>query len=182
MAEARSRATTQLYIDQAMGRFLDHSSVTERAMYAWAYLRGLRRLGDDDLCRRLQIPVPVVPNAPYDLNLADAEHYMYARFLAGNTGDASVKALVVGYETAKVVKYLRGKEKDLRTDSRFPVLPPSIDAVNWGLAGAEDGLNDYKAAHNGTLGKFGSAGKANWEMVKGQYEGIYKTQTAAAGR
>lgn len=182
MAEARSRAKTQQYIDQAMGRFLNHPSTVERTKYAWAYLRGLRRLGDDDLCRELKIAVPIVADAPYDVNLADAEHYMYARFLAGDTGDPSVKVLVLGYETAKVVKYASGKEKELRTDSRFPVLPPSMDAVSWGLEGAADGLDDYRAAHNDKLGSMGTATKANWNMVKSQYGGFYKTQTATAGR
>lgn len=82
--------------------------MVERTYYAWAYLRGLRRLGDDDLCRKLGIVVPIVPTAPTDLDLADAEHYMYARFLAGSTGDPTTSTLVGGYEAIKILRLSMG--------------------------------------------------------------------------
>ena len=175
MASQRNPAETRKYIDDAMGRFLSKTSIVERTHYAWAYTRGVRRLGDDQLCRDLGIAVPVVDGAPEDLNLADAEHYLYARFLAGSTGDPAARTLVVGYELWKSVKYARGREKDLRTDPRFPVLPPSIDAVNWGLSGIEDGLQDYRNLHGGKSGKLGSAIEANRQLATSQY------QTAKAG-
>jgi hypothetical protein len=170
MANQRDGARTQRYIDEAMGRFLRITPVVERAHYAWAYIRGVRRLGDDDLCRQLKIAVPRVEGAPEDLNLADAEHYLYARFLAGSTGDPSASSLVVGYELWKTVKYVRGREKDLRTDPRFPVLPPSIDAVNWGLQGIQAGLQDYRDLHGGKFGKTGSAIEANRSLATSQYQ------------
>ena len=68
--------------------------------------------------------MPVVPTAPRDLNLADAEHYMYARLLAGSTGDPTSSTLVYGYELWKMVQFATGRESKLRTDPRFPVLPP----------------------------------------------------------
>jgi hypothetical protein len=119
MADERDDRKTQAYIDDAFGRFLRIQDKVERSQYAWAYLRGMRRMGDDDLCRQLKIHVQPVATAPTDLNLADAEHYMDARFLAGSTGDPATKSLVYGYELVKVVRYVSGREKDLRTDPAF---------------------------------------------------------------
>jgi len=171
MATPRDSGKTQVYIDQAMGRFLIKPSVVDRTHYAWAYTRGVRRLGDDDLCRQLNITVPRIEGAPEDLNLADAEHYLYARFLAGSTGDPSAGSMVVVYELLKTAKYIGGREKDMRTDPRFPVLPPSVDAVNWGLKGIEAGLQDYRNLHGGKLGKMGSALEANKSLATSQYTG-----------
>jgi hypothetical protein len=74
MADERDDRKTQAYIDDALGRFLRIQDKVERSQYAWAYLRGMRRMGDDDLCRQLTIHVQQVASAPTDLNLADAEH------------------------------------------------------------------------------------------------------------
>ena len=112
MADSRDPVKTQAYIDDALGRFLRIPGRVDRTYYAWVYLRGMRRLGDDQLCRDLNIKVKPVDTAPSDLDLADAEHYMYARFLAGSTGDPATKSLVYGYELVKVVRYLTGREKD----------------------------------------------------------------------
>jgi hypothetical protein len=173
MADERDDRKTQAYIDDALGRFLRIQDKVERSQYAWAYLRGMRRMGDDDLCRQLKIRVQPVATAPTDLNLADAEHYMYARFLAGSTGDPATKSLVYGYELVKVVRYVSGREKDLRTDPRFPVLPSSADAVAWGASGADDGLQDYRATHGGKTGKIGSALDSNRSFANGQYKNSY---------
>ncbi|KVC78238.1 hypothetical protein [Burkholderia ubonensis] len=45
---------------------------------------------------------------PEDINLAAAEHYMYARFLAGATGDPLVKATPVLYGAKKRVYFALG--------------------------------------------------------------------------
>lgn len=164
MAGDRDPSKTRKYIDDAMERFLSITPVVERAHFAWAYTRGVRRLGDDELCRRLEITVPRIETAPEDLNLADAEHYLYARFLAGSTGDPSTHALVVGYKLWTTVKYARAGEKDLPIDSRFPVLP-SADALNWGLTGVQDGLRDYRNLHRGRLGMAGGALEANRHLA-----------------
>jgi hypothetical protein len=176
MADKRDPVKTQAYIDDALGRFLRIPGRVDRTYYAWAYLRGMRRLGDDQLCRDLNIKVKPVDTAPSDLDLADAEHYMYARFLAGSTGDPATKSLVYGYELVKVVRYLTGREKDLRTDPRFPVLPPSAEAVAWGAQGAEDGMQDYRDTHGGKTGKMGTAIEANKSFANGQYKNAYIPQ------
>lgn len=177
MASTRDPVKVQRYIGDALQHFSTLNS-GDKVLHAWAYLRGLRRLGDDDLCRRLNMIVPRVIDAPQDPNLADAEHYMYARFLASSSGDISTKALVLGYEVVKVLTFQSRQEKDLRTDSRFPVLPPSREAVRWGLKGADMGLEEFKKTHNGNLGKFGSAIDANREFANGQYKRAYAPQLA----
>jgi hypothetical protein len=138
----------------------------------------MRRMGDDPMCRKLVISPPILSSAPFDLDLADAEHYMYARYLASSTGDDTVPALVLGYETAKIIKYATSSEKDLRTDPRFPVLPPSSDSVSWGLRGAQDGLDDYRKAHGGKLGARFEAIKINRSLITGAYGGLYPTPAA----
>jgi hypothetical protein len=82
-----------------------------------------------------------------DVNLAAAEHYMYIRFLAGLTGDPVTRLAPTGYYLKKRLFFLMGKEKDMRTDERYPVLPPSLDSVAWGNQGAADGLDDYRGAN-----------------------------------
>jgi hypothetical protein len=182
MAEERDPFKTLAYIDDALGRFLRIPERVERTHYAWAYLRGMRRLGDDQLCRDLNIVVRRVDTAPTDLDLADAEHYMYARFLAGSTGDPATKSLVYGYELVKVVRYVTGREKDLRTDPRFPVLPPSAEALSWGAKGADDGLQDYRITHGGKTGKMGSAIEANKSFANSQYKNAYSPQRVYSPR
>jgi len=177
MAITRNPIKVQHYIDDALQHFSGLDS-SDKELHAWAYLRGMRRLGDDDLCRRLNMTVPRISDAPEDPNLADAEHYMYARFLASSSGDVSTKALVLGYEVVKVLTFQSRQEKDLRTDSRFPVLPPSRESVRWGLKGVDAGLEEFKKAHNGGLGKFGSAIDANREFANGQYKRAYSPQRA----
>jgi hypothetical protein len=93
---AHDATTTQKYIDDALGRFLRFKDAVERNERAFAYLRGLRRRGDEPLLKQFGIAVIDDPRAPFDESLADAEHYMYARFLTSSTGDPTVKALVTG--------------------------------------------------------------------------------------
>jgi hypothetical protein len=173
MASQRDPKRTQRYIDEALGKFLVKPDVVERTEYAWAYLRAMRRLGDDPLARSLGITAPVISTAPNDVDLADAEHYMYARFLAGSTGDPSTRGLVVAYELVKVVRYALNDEKSLRTDPRFPVLPPATSAVDWGLSGVKDGLNDFALENPGKRGSVGAAYQANKDLASGQYSNMY---------
>ncbi|MBV9505655.1 MAG: hypothetical protein JO323_11700 [Acidobacteriia bacterium] len=167
-------AATQKYVEDAFRRFAAVKDPGERNGKAFAYLRGIRRRGDEPLLTQLGIgPVPDDPNAPFDVNLADAEHYLYARYLASSTGDPSVKALVTGYELKKVIDSIRGARQNMRTNPKYPVLPPSVEAVKWGLKGAEDGLAEYKASHGGKTGNIGDAIKANQDFITGQYKPGY---------
>lgn len=169
---AHDANTTQRYIDDAFRRFLLVKDAVERNARAFAYLRGLRRRGDEPLLRQYGISVPDDPGAPFDESLADAEHYMYARFLASSTGDPSVKALVTGYELKKYIDSKLGTMQGMRSNPSFPVLPPSQDSVRWGLKGADVGLKDYRDAHDGQTGKLGSAIQKNQNFINGMY-GMY---------
>jgi hypothetical protein len=160
---------TKQYIDDALRRFLLFKDAVDRNVRAFAYLRGLRRRGDEPLLLQYRITVPDDPDAPLDESLADAEHYMYARFLASSTGDLSVKALVTGYEFKKYIDSKLDRMQGMRTNPKFPVLPPSQESVRWGLKGVDDGLKDYRDAHNGQTGKLGSAIQANQDFIKGMY-------------
>lgn len=115
MSQPRSFQKTLRVIDSARGRFLVKRSEVERSRYAFAYLRGIRRLGDDKMCRDLGIVVPIIPSAPTDLNLADAEHYMYGRVLAGSTGGPAAYGLIGGYQAFKAYKFAKGEEKSMRS-------------------------------------------------------------------
>jgi hypothetical protein len=165
---AHDASATQKYIDDALRRFLPFKDPVERNVRAFAYFRGWRRRGDEPLLRKFQLTVPDDPRAPLDESLGDAEHYMFARFLASSTGDRSVKALAVGYEVKKYIASMRGTLQNARTNQNFPVLPPSQESIRWGLKGAEDGLKEYKDAHSGQYGAVGSAIKANQDFIKGQ--------------
>lgn len=79
-----------------------------------------------------------------DVNLAAAEHYMYARFLTGTTGDPLVMAAPVGYALKKKLYFTLGIEDWMRTSPKNPVLPPSIGSVVWGELGVSDGMKDYQ--------------------------------------
>jgi hypothetical protein len=173
MAQKRDEKRTQAFIDEAIAKGASQGTAEERNRHAWAYLRSMRRLGDDPLAQSLNIIVPRVDSAPQDLDLADAEHYMYARFLASSTGDPLTNELVMGYELVKTLRYATGREKDLRTDSRFPVLPPSTDSVRWGLKGAGTGLQEYQLSHGGKNGKLGSAIQSNQQFAESQYKNAY---------
>ncbi len=156
---------TQLYIDDALTRYSGIADPVDRDRHAFAYLRARRRRNDDPLARSLGIVVVDDPKAPLDESLADAEHYMYARYLANSTGDSSVSLMVRGYELKKRLDFWRGKGQSMQTDPRFPVLPPDAASVTWGVKGADDGLQEYKVAHGGKTGSYGSAISANRGMI-----------------
>lgn len=162
---AHDARQTQVYIDDALSRFSAIADSVDRDRHAFAYLRARRRRGDDPLARSLGIIVAGDPSAPYDESLADAEHYMYARFLANSTGDSATPMLVRGYQLKKKLDFWRGNGQSMKTDPRFPVLPPDPASEKWGLKGADDGLQEYKTAHGGNTGSYGSAIKANSGMI-----------------
>jgi hypothetical protein len=170
---AHDSVKTQRYVSDALARYASVRDPVKQNLSAFAYLRGLRRRGDEPLLAQLHITVPDIPTAPFDESLADAEHYMFARLLASETGDPAVKALTTGYELKKFVDSKLGKEQEMRTNPRFPVLPPSLDSIKWGLQGAEEGLRQYRDAHGGKGGKVGSAVQANADFIKGTYRPKY---------
>lgn len=85
------------------------------------------------------------PGNSLDLNLAAAEHYMFARWVVG-TGEVSVtqmKVMIVGYDAKKLYDRVAGNPDKERVTAN-PVSKPDGDVVLWGLAGAEQGALDMK--------------------------------------
>ena len=100
-----------------------------------------------------------------NVELAAAEHYMYSRFLAGNTGDPAVIAAPSIYNLKKKIFFFLDIQ-DMMTTSPYPCLPPSDESVAWGEQGAKDGLMDFKFANPSTDFKIGDSLKP---LVKGSY-------------
>jgi hypothetical protein len=79
---------------------------------------------------------------PLNINLAAAEHYMYARFLGGTSGDPSTKLAPTLYGLKKRLYFALGIQDRMAT-THNPVLPPNDAVERWGTTGASDGLLDY---------------------------------------
>jgi len=84
-----------------------------------------------------------VKGAHDDLAMTAAEHYMYMRMRAGETGDTNYRALPKEYLALKRKKIADGTVKELQTTQQ-PVSPPSEDVRRWGEMGVESGLSDYE--------------------------------------
>lgn len=169
-------AKTTYYATRAIALMDDLKSpaptdISERNYLAWIYLRAVRRLGEpndeheQEAFDKFGITPPRLEGAPSSLALADAEHYMYMRFLLSSTGDSTASALPYLYQARKRV----GDPQKLRTDPRFPVLPPSDHALRWGLKGYNDGMEDYRKGHSRSSGSMGSAWRANKGLIYGSY-------------
>ena|SRR5215213_583861 len=91
-----------------------------------------------------------------DPDLAAAEHYLYARFLAGKTGDPMTTQAPRFYNLKKKIFFLLEIENEMTT-SEYPCLPPTDESVAWGERGALDGLNDFKFMNPATDFKVGEA-------------------------
>jgi hypothetical protein len=91
------------------------------------------------------------PDVPLDKNLTlmAAEHYSFARLIAAYYGDPQTQMVVDFYYGMKHI----APEKMLRTSPKHPVLPESRASRAWAAKGVDKGLEDYKAAHGGKLGK-----------------------------
>lgn len=85
-----------------------------------------------------------------DLNLACAEHYMFARFSSSIGGTQQVVNAVAGagmaisipgYAAVKGIAGLFGKSDSLKSDSG-PVTKPSADQIYWGYRGVFDAQTD----------------------------------------
>jgi hypothetical protein len=106
------------------------TTVNDRVYNAFRALQAERGIGTNSL----------------DLELGCAEHYMYARFLAGKTGDPWTVAGGKMYDLLKKSARTVGAEKLIRKHDN-PTLPPHPDLVRWGEQGARDGLQDFRSAN-----------------------------------
>jgi hypothetical protein len=85
-----------------------------------------------------------VPGASLDLDLAAAEHYLFAFFMVctGTVSPLQMRALVVGYDAKKWIDRARGKPNAIATTGN-PVSPLNKDVVRWGLTGVSDGSREH---------------------------------------
>jgi hypothetical protein len=90
------------------------------------------------------------PGKSLDLDLAAAEHYMFARCMVctGTVSKTQMKALTIGYDLKKHLDRATGDPNKEATTSN-PVSPPDWDVVEWGLAGANDGDDDHDRCNSG---------------------------------
>jgi hypothetical protein len=74
----------------------------------------------------------------YDMSMAAADHYLFARYLVGGTlfPATVVAAFVVGYDLLKT-SGIRGKT------GNCPPVPADMSVVGWGLDGVMDGQSDF---------------------------------------
>lgn len=93
----------------------------------------------------------------YDFDVAAAEHYMYIRFLASQSGDPACHTAPVMYAAKKLIDQMLGRLQAGRAQDGHPVLPSNPYVVAWGQRGVIDGLKDYKDANHGAAYKLGSA-------------------------
>lgn len=77
-----------------------------------------------------------------DLNLAAAEHYMFARYIANDTGDTMLREAPKWYEQFKSFSTNELFQKFLQTTDQ-PTSPVDADVRRWGEAGVERGLKEY---------------------------------------
>ena len=90
-----------------------------------------------------------VPGASLDLNLAAAEHYMFARLLvcSGDVSRGQMRVLVRSYDLKKRLDLAFGDpNSEAVTDN--PVSPPDSDVEAWGLRGSTDGENDHSRCNS----------------------------------
>jgi len=85
-----------------------------------------------------------LPGRSLDLDLAAAEHYLFARFMVctGTVSGTQMRILVVGYDAKKWIDRARGKP-DSEATTGNPVSPPDSDVVRWGLTGVNEGASDH---------------------------------------
>ncbi|MCU7937424.1 MAG: hypothetical protein KZQ99_21630 [Candidatus Thiodiazotropha sp. (ex Dulcina madagascariensis)] len=93
---------------------------------------------------------------PHNIDLAAAEHYIYARFLAGITGDPLVEFAPSAYHIKKKVFVLLGIQEKMQT-TKEPVMPPRPKLKQWGKKGARQGLRDWEAVNPGKSKNRGAA-------------------------
>ena len=84
------------------------------------------------------------PGNSLDLNLAAAEHYLFARWMvcSGAVSAMQMRAIVVGYDLKKALDRLRGKANAEQVTAN-PVSRPDAGVVRWGLAGVGAGGADH---------------------------------------
>jgi hypothetical protein len=116
----------QMYVNKALAENVHQKSYEHRLLGAFGSLYAQR--GRED------------PNDE-NLELAAAEHYMYARYqvYSGETQATVMEMLTVGYDAMKVLSYLPLFYLFRRFIVKHSWTRPSTDIIRWGLKGCQDG-------------------------------------------
>ncbi|MBU1052234.1 MAG: hypothetical protein KKC46_00200 [Proteobacteria bacterium] len=77
-----------------------------------------------------------------DLNIAAAEHYLFARLLASEYGDTNLSYMPKWYETLKNIAYKFNIQTFIQASDQ-PTSPTNINVTHWGEKGITKGLIDY---------------------------------------
>lgn len=115
---------------------LDKQLTPESTRGSWSRLKSCRDAGES-----------------LNLDLAAAEHYLFARYLAADSGDTSYRHAPGWYESFKSMSSNEAFRAYIRTSDQ-PVSPVAPETRRWGEAGVEAGLKDYQSR----TGKQPSAG------------------------
>ena len=91
-----------------------------------------------------------IPGASLDLELAAAEHYMFARLMvcSGHVSQTQMRMLVDGYHMKKMIDRLRG-DPNAEAVTSNPVSPPDPGVHQWGRVGLIDGQADHDRCNSG---------------------------------
>ena len=91
------------------------------------------------------------PGQSLDLELAAAEHNLFARWMvcSGNVSTFQMHLLVDGYSLKKIIDRMRGDPNaEAVTDN--PVSPPDPGVHMWGRLGVIEGGRDHDRCNSGT--------------------------------
>lgn len=90
------------------------------------------------------------PGRSLDLDLAAAEHHLFARCMvcSGTVSAMQMKIMTIGYDAKKHLDRVIGDpNREQVTDN--PVSPPDADVVRWGISGADEGSADRDRCNPG---------------------------------
>ena len=84
------------------------------------------------------------PGGSTDLDLAAAEHYLFARFLvaSGEVREGQMETIVEVYYNKKLNDSAKGNANAMAVTAN-PVSKPDKGVMNWGLLGAKHGAADH---------------------------------------
>lgn len=90
------------------------------------------------------------PGKSLDIDLAAAEHNLFARFMVctGTVSPLQMRTLIVGYDAKKWIDRAKGDPNATATTAN-PVSPPDLDVMRWGLTGVSEGSRDHDRCNAG---------------------------------
>lgn len=141
---------------------LGQEKTLDQVRSGWRQLKGCRDSGQSE-----------------NLELAAAEHYLFARLIASKDGDTEYRDFPKMYESLKEWASEADMQSYLQT-SQQPVSPVSSEVTAWGEQGVEAGLSDYtKRTGESPTNKWGSYNQLIY-VTYGYYYKFYP-ETSSCG-